>query len=51
MRHLFFYFFPYALFVFPTLSIYLIIAKRYSRRSGQLEKDARVGKQTSTQPD
>ena len=28
MRHLFLYLFPYTLFIYPTLSIYLIIAKR-----------------------
>ena len=48
MRHIFLYFFPYALFVYPTLSIYLIIAKRSTGRSGQLEKDGKVGKQNST---
>ena len=47
MRHLFLYLFPYTLFIYPTLSIYLIIAKKNNGRSfppGQLEKDGKVGK-------
>ena len=51
MRHLFLYLFPYTLFIYPTLSIYLIIAKRYNGRSGQLEKDGKVGRHKPTQPD